>query len=111
MGRSKVAPFLLLAGSLGLGGCVAGMAASALGAAVQSAQPRPQGNEALKPQAARDCTAHAAQSGTVHIIDVEQRTPSRIIVWGTVTNAGVRQSFECNYTTRIVRFQLRPIRA
>ena len=106
--------FLLtyLLGSLfALSGCAVGIAASALGAAVRSAQDQPQSNEHLKPLAVEACSAHASQFGTVHVIDVVQRTLSKIIVWGIATNGADRRSFECAYTTRVVGFQLRAIKA
>jgi hypothetical protein len=99
----------LLAVSLASGGCVAGLAASAIGAAARSAQGQPQSNAALKPQATQACTAHASQYGTVHIIDVEQRAINRLIVWGTATSGTTRRSFECAFTTKIVGFKLRAI--
>jgi hypothetical protein len=101
---------LLLASSLILGGCVAGLAASALGAAVRSGQAPPQSNEHLKPEAEQACTAHAAQFGAVHVIDIEQRTVSKLVVWGTATSGASRQSFECIFTTKIIGFNLRPIK-
>jgi hypothetical protein len=100
---------LIAAAGLALGGCVAGIAAGALGAAVQGAQGQPQSNAHLRPQAVEACTAQAAPHGAVHIIDVEQRAIDRMIVWGTVDDGGERRSFECRFTTRIVGFQLRPI--
>jgi hypothetical protein len=105
----KLALPLILAGTLFLGGCVASLAASALGAAVQSARGEPQSNEHLKPEAVQGCTAHASQYGDVRIIDVEQRNMSKIIVWGTVQNEEDRQSFECAFGTRITGFKLRRI--
>ena len=101
---------LLVAASLVLGGCVASMAASAASMAIRSAQPRPQSNAHLKPTALQACTARAAQHGTVHIIDVEQRSAGRMIVWGTVTDATQRRSFQCHFTTAIADFRLRAIR-
>ena len=110
MQRKSVLPFLL--GSLfALSGCAAGIAANALGAAVRSAKGQPQVNEHLKPLAVQACSARASQFGTVQVIDVEQRTLSKIIVWGTATNGAARQSFECAYTTKVVGFQLRAIKA
>ena len=94
-----------------LGGCVAGIAASAVGLAARSAQGTPASNEHLKPQAREACSAHAAQYGTVHVIDVEQRNASRIIVWGTVADAAQKRSFQCDFRTAITSFKLRPIRA
>lgn len=102
--------WLLLMGSiLALTGCVAGVAASAVGMAARSARGEPQSNEHLRPAAAQACSERAAQYGTVHIIDVEQRTTSKIAVWGTVTDDQERRSFECIYRTRIVDFNLRAI--
>lgn len=100
---------LAASGALALGGCVAGVAASAAGMAVRSAQGKPQSNEHLQPTARAACSAQAAQHGQVHIIDVEQRRVDRIVVWGTVTDAKQRRSFECGFTDRIAYFTLRPI--
>lgn len=102
---------LLIVSPLALGGCVASMAASAVGMAVQSARPEPQSNQHLQPAAREACTAQAAQHGTVHIIDVEQRSLSKIVVWGTVDDGQERRSFECGYRTQITDFELRAIRA
>ena len=105
---SRFAAVLLL--MLALGGCAAGIAASAVGLAARSAQGTPASNAHLKPQAREACSAHAAQYGTVHVIDVEQRNASRIIVWGTVTDATQRRrSFQCDFRTAITSFKLRPI--
>lgn len=101
---------LLLTGSLALGGCVAGMAVSAVDLAARSAKGQPVNNEHLQPTAANDCTTYAAQYGTVHIIDVEQHTPAKIIVWGTVDDGKAKQSFQCNYGSKITGFKLRPIK-
>ena len=110
MPSKSLLPFLL--GSLfALSGCAAGIAASALGAAVRSAKGQPQVNEHSKPLAVQACSARASQFGTVQVIDVEQRTLSKIIVWGTATNGAARQSFECAYTTKVIGFQLRAIKA
>jgi hypothetical protein len=100
---------LLIGGMLALGGCAAGIAASAIGVAARSARGEPQSNEHLRPAAAQACSAHAAQYGAVHIIDVEQHATSRIIVWGTVNEGQQRRSFQCTYGTRITRFRLRAI--
>jgi hypothetical protein len=105
----KLMPLLIL--SLPLGGCVAGMAASAAGMAIRSAQGEPQSNRHLQPTARTACSAHAAQFGTVHIIDVEQRSVGKIVVWGTVTDAKERRSFECAFTDKVTGFKLRPIAA
>jgi hypothetical protein len=100
---------LLAVGAAALGGCVASMAASAIGMAARSAQGTPVSNEALQPQARAACEAQAAQHGTVRIIDVEQRRIDKIIVWGTVEKGGVRQSFQCDFGTKITSFRLRAI--
>ena len=96
-------------GAFGLTGCVAGMAASALATAAAGARGEPQSNQHLQGAARAACSAHAAPYGTVHIIDVEQRTASRMIVWGTVNDGKQRRSFECAFGTSITNFKLRPI--
>jgi acyl-coenzyme A thioesterase PaaI-like protein len=101
---------VMAAAALPLGGCVATLAASAASMAIQSAQPKPQSNAHLKPAALEACTARARQYGAVHIIDVEQRSVNRMIVWGTVTDAKERRSFQCHFTTAIADFKLRAIR-
>jgi hypothetical protein len=68
--------------AIGLGGCVAGMAASAVSMAAREARGAPASNAHLAPAAAAACSAQAAQHGTVKIIDVEQRSASKIVVWG-----------------------------
>ena len=105
----KLMTLLLLA--LSLGGCAAGIAASAAGMAIRSAKGEPQGNQHLQPAARSACSAHAAQFGAVRIIDVEQRSPGKIIVWGTVTDATQRRSFECEFTDRIAGFKLQVIKS
>ena len=105
------ATLLVLGGSLALGGCVAGLAASAVSMAARSAQKPQVNNEHLKPAAREACTARAAQLGAVTVIDVQQYSPSRIIVWGTVAAATGRQSFECQFGQAITAFKLRPIPA
>ena len=108
---TRIALLLLIAPALG--GCVAGMAGSALGMAAQSARGRPVSNEALQPQAREACSAQAAHYGAVHIIDIEQHRIDKIIVWGTVegTVDGGKQkrSFQCDFGTKITGFTLRPI--
>jgi hypothetical protein len=94
-----------------LGGCVASMAASAVGMAVREAQGDPVRNAELAPQAVAACTERASAHGTVHIIDVQQRSIDRITVWGTAGEGDERRSFECGYTTRITGFKLRRIKA
>ena len=99
----------LLASALTLSGCMASLAASALGAAVDKAQGKPQSNEHLQMEARQACSSHAGKYGTTRIIDVEQRSINKIVVWGTVGEGKQRQSFECNYGTKISGFKLRTI--
>ncbi|HZF44609.1 MAG TPA: hypothetical protein VEZ48_14495 [Sphingomonadaceae bacterium] len=100
---------LLLTAALSLGGCVAGLAAGAVGAAVRGVRGEPQNNANMEPEAVRACGNRAAPMGTVTIIDIERRTPGKIIVWGTVEDAQQRRSFECAYGTKITGFTLRPV--
>jgi ABC-type sugar transport system substrate-binding protein len=108
MARSLVL-MLLTTAAPALGGCVPMMAASALSMAARSAQSPPVSNEQLQPQAREACSAHAAQYGTVHVIDVQQASFSKIIVWGTVDDGKERRSFQCDFGTKISGFKLRPI--
>ena len=78
--------------------------------AIRSAQPKPQSNAHLKPAALEACTERARHYGAVHVIDVEQRSINRMIVWGTVTDAKERRSFQCHFTTTITDFRLRAIK-
>jgi hypothetical protein len=94
-----------------LGGCVASMAVSALGMAAQGARGRPVSNEALRPQALKACSAHAAHFGAVTVIDVEQHRVDKIIVWGTIDDGTGKVSFQCDFGTRITEFTFRPIKA
>jgi hypothetical protein len=96
---------------LALGGCVAGMVAGAAGTAVQAARGHLDSNAHLQPTAKAACSAHAARYGSVHIIDVEQRSVDKIIVWGTVEDGKQRRSFECGFKTAITYFKLRNIHA
>ena len=100
---------LLIASAPALGGCIPMMAASAVSMVARNAQGQPVGNEALQPQAREACNAHAAPYGAVHVIDVQQYSMSKIIVWGTVDDGKQKQSFQCDFTTRITGFNLRPI--
>ena len=84
---------------------------SAASMALRSAQRQPQSNAHLKPAARNDCSAYASRFGAVHIIDVQQSSPSKIIVWGTVGDGKERRSFECGYGTRITGFKFRAIPA
>ena len=105
---ARILLLCLVAGSaFALGGCLAGMAAGAVGMAARSAQGEPTSNEHLQPAARQACSDHAAQFGAVHIIDVQQRARNKITVWGTVDNGKDRRSFECGYGTTISGFKLR----
>ena len=109
---TRILVSVLLAGSaLALGGCVASLAVSAAGMAGQAVAGKPKPNEQAQPAAATECSTRASQYGTVHLIDVEQHSPSRIIVWGTVDDGKQRRSFECHYTTKVTGFTLRAIAA
>lgn len=102
---------LLAASGLGLGGCVAGLAASAVGAAIKAATPeRPVVNEDRRAAARAACEAHAAPQGSVRIIDAEQRPDGRVTVWGTVEDERERRRFECRYDGEVSAFRLRAIR-
>ena len=107
MRRSTV--LLVLASAPAVSGCVPMMAASAVGMVAQGARGTPVSNEALQPQARDACTKQAAQYGTVDVIDVEQHAVDKIIVWGTVDDGKQKQSFECDFGTKITGFKLRPI--
>jgi hypothetical protein len=107
---ARILLFCLVMGSaFALGGCLAGMAAGAVGVAARSAQGEPASNAHLQPTARQACSDHATQYGAVHIIDVQQRAPNKITVWGTVDNGKDRRSFECGYGTKITGFKLRAI--
>jgi hypothetical protein len=101
--------FLLATGAPALCGCLPMMAASAVGMVARNAQGQPVSNEELRPQAREACSAHAAQYGAVHVIDVQQASMSKIIVWGTVDDGKQKRSFQCDFGTRITGFKLRPI--
>jgi len=109
MTKRSIPLLMLAAASPGLTACVPMMAASAASMAIQSAQGAPVSNQALQPQARDACTRQAAQYGTVNVIDVEQHRVDKIIVWGTVDDGKQKRSFECDFSTRITAFKLRPI--
>jgi hypothetical protein len=94
-----------------LSGCVPMMAVSAASMAAQAAQGSPTSNESLQPRAREACSAQAAQYGAVHVIDVEQHSVAKIIVWGTIDDGKQKQSFQCDFGTKISGFKLRPIHA
>ena len=106
---TRIALSAVILSALALSGCVAGMAVSALGMAAQGAQGRPVSNETLQPQAREACGAQAARYGTVHVIDVEQHSIAKIIVWGTVDDGKQKRSFQCDFGNKITGFTLRAI--
>ena len=95
--------------AFGTSACVAGMAANAVGMAAAAARDEPVSNQHLQPAAREACSAQAAAYGTVRIIDVEQSSANKMIVWGTVDHGKQRRSFECGFGTSITSFKLRPI--
>ena len=106
MTRKTLLPLILLA-TPALSGCAVQAALAAAELAPQIRGPMGTKNAHLKPQALRDCTQHAAQYGSVYIVDVEQRRADRIIVWGSVTDSQQRRrTFECHFTTRLGSFKL-----
>lgn len=109
MKRKILLPLLLLA-TPALGGCAVQAALAAAELAPHIRAPSGPSNAHLTPTATQACTQRAAQYGTVYIVDVEQRRPDRIIVWGSVTDARQkRRTFECHFTTRLADFHLREI--
>jgi hypothetical protein len=102
---------LLLAGSLALPGCVAGMAVGAAGAAAQAATPRrPDILEDRRTAAAAACQARAGGAERSRVIDSQQFRDGRVIVWGTFETAQGRKSFECGWDGRKVAvFKVRAI--
>jgi len=101
---------LLAASSLALSGCVAGIAVSAVGAAVKAATPeRPAVTDDRRAAARAACESHAAQHGRVHIIDAEQRPDGRVTVWGTVEDDRERRAFICRFDGEVSAFRLRTI--
>lgn len=92
-----------------LGGCLPMMAVSGASMVAQGVRGKPVSNEQLQPTAREACSAQAAQYGAVHVIDVQQASVSKIIVWGTVDDGKEKRSFQCNFGTKITGFKLRPI--
>jgi len=105
----RVIVLLTCAAALTLGGCVAGMVASAAGMAMNAAKGHPQSNAQLQPAAQAACSARAAQYGAVHVIDVVQQSVDKIVVWGTYGEGPQKRSFECGYKTAITYFKVREI--
>jgi hypothetical protein len=104
-----MAPALLAGSALALSSCVAGLAVGAAGMAARGVAGTPKNNEQAHSAAATDCSTRASSYGAVRLIDIEQRSPSKIVVWGTVDDGKQRRSFECSYGTKITGFKLRPI--
>jgi hypothetical protein len=100
---------LLAIATPSLPACVPMMAVSAASMVAEQAAGKPVDNQGLQPQAREACTVEAAKYGAVHVIDVEQNRVNKIIVWGTVETAKGKQSFQCDFGTRIAAFKLRPI--
>ncbi len=100
---------LLAASSLALSGCVAGLAASAVGTAIKAATDGPVVDEDRRAAARAACEAHGAQHGRVHIIDAEQRPDGRVTVWGTAEDDRERRAFRCRYDGAVSAFRLRAI--
>jgi hypothetical protein len=99
----------LLGSAFFISGCVPMMAAEAVSMAASAARGQPQSNAELKPEARQACSDMAARYGAVHVIDVEQHSMSKLIVWGTVDDGKSKRSFECDFGTRITGFKLREI--
>ena len=98
---------LLLIAAPALGGCAVQAALMAADLAPYIQSPEGASNAHLRPAATKACTDRAAQHGSVHIVDVEQRRADRIIVWGSVTDGEQRRrTFECHFTTALERFKL-----
>lgn len=102
---------LLVGGAMVLQGCVPMVAAGAAGAAIRGARGAPANNEGSEPAARAACVARAEQYGAVHVIDVERRSPGKIVVWGTAGEGESRRSFQCGYGSKITSFTLRAITA
>ena len=108
----KIGLPLILFAAPALGGCA--LQAAMAAAELMQYVPEHEGpsNAHLIPAATQACTQQAGQYGSVYIVDVDQHRTDRIIVWGSVTDAQQRRStFECHFTTAVVRFKLREIRA
>jgi hypothetical protein len=112
--RRSILPFLALAalplGAMLLEGCVASLAAGAVGAAVRAAdKPDAPPKEDPAPAARAACTAQAARYGTPRIIDTVYKSPAKLVVWGSVDAQGRRRSFQCRWDGKIVGFEVKEI--
>ncbi len=113
-GMNRALIFALPLLCLPLGGCLASMAVSAVGAAATAIDRSDDRVETtnLQPVATQACRERAAQVGSVHIIDTEQQRDGLVTVYGTVQEPTRRRSFECVYNRgRIATFTLREIRS
>ncbi len=102
---------VMLGSMVALSGCLPMMAASAISMAASSARGRPTSNAHLAPAAEAACSTTAAQYGAVHVIDVQQASVGKIIVWGTAGEGAHKQSFECHFGAAITSFKLRAIKS
>jgi hypothetical protein len=107
--RRSILPLLALA-ALPLGGCVAGLAVGAVGAAVRAAdKPDAPPKEDPGPAARAACSARAAPYGTVRIIDTVYKSAAKVVVWGAVEGPAGKRSFECRWDGKIVGFELKEV--
>jgi hypothetical protein len=103
-------PLLLALAALPLGGCVASLAAGAVGAAVRAAdKPDRAPKEDPGPVARSACTVHASQYGEVRIIDIVYKSPAKLVVWGSVEAEGRKRSFQCRWDGKIVGFEVKEV--
>lgn len=112
-GMNRALIFALPLLCLPLGGCLASMAVSAASAAATAIDRSDDRvvTENLQPVARIACEERAAQLGTVHIIDSEQRRDGLVTVYGTVQEPNRRRSFQCVHNRgRVAAFTLREIR-
>lgn len=109
MARLPLPLIALAVAALPLGGCVASVAASAVGAAVQAAEKPRDPSLDHGPAALKACTERAEQLGEVHVIDTERRGSGAVVVWGTVKDERERRSFECRFDGKVSGFKLRAI--
>jgi hypothetical protein len=112
MTRAQLLLLPLLGVSFALSGCVASIAAGAIGAAARGSQTGKNvyyNDEAVKLAAADGCRAQAARHGEVTIIDIEQQGATKVMVWGTAGDPGKRQSFECKFDRKVTNFKLRKL--
>lgn len=104
---------MALASAFVLSGCVASIAAGAVGQAVRAAEAsRPPFDAAgAAPLASDACRTRAAGAGgTARIIDVVARGRT-IRVYGAVDSDQGRRAFECDYRNgAVARFELRDVR-